>query len=107
MARGHELDPYQREDILRRAETRRRTSFLLPDDTADAQDAATVLDIRNIPQLQYWVSNEPAAVMSVLIELRQERDAALSCIEEWDTMAARNDEAMEAAREAQAQRRTA
>ena len=107
MARGHELDPHQREDILRRAETRRRTSFLLLDDTADAQDAATVLDIRNIPQLQHWVSNEPAAVMSVLIELRQERDAALSCIEEWDTMAARNNEAMEAAREAQAQRRTA
>lgn len=110
MARSSDLNMTsheKREDVLRRAEARRRTSFLLPDDTAGAQDAATVLDIRNIPQLQHWVAKEPAAVMSVLIELRQERDAALSCIEEWDTMAARNDEAMEATRAAQAQRRAA
>ena len=46
-------------------------------------------------------------MISVLIELRQERDTALSYIEEWDIIAARNNEAIEAAREAQAQRQTA
>ena len=99
----------KREDLLRRAETSRRTSFLVPNNDASAgpQDATTVWDIRTVPQLKHWVAKEPSAVMVALIELRQERDAAMACIEGWESMRADLDQAQDAAEEAQTQRQTA
>ena len=72
----------QRSDILQQAQAHRRVSVIPEDASTGAKDAETLWDISNIPQLQYWAKHQPIQLLQALNELRQERDAALSCIEE-------------------------
>ena len=97
----------QRDDILQQAQAHRRVSVIPEDASASAKDAETPWDISNTPQLQYWAKHQPAQLLQSLNELRQERDAALSCIEEWSDMVDKVDRANDAAMSAQRQKKVA
>ncbi|KAL2036407.1 hypothetical protein N7G274_010876 [Stereocaulon virgatum] len=114
MARGHPADLEQeldskhtRNKILQQAQTNRRVSFIPVDTTAGATDAETPWDISNTAQLQQWAQQHPTELLQALNELRQERDAALSCIEEWNDMVEKVDTAQAAALSAQGLKREA
>ena len=113
MARSQPGEPiprdveHQRDDILQQAQAHRRVSVIPQDASAGAKHAETPWDISNIPQLQYWAKHQPAQLLQSLNELRQERDAALSCIEEWSDMVDKVDRANGAAISAQHQRKVA
>ena len=113
MARGQPGEPVprdaeqQRDDILRQAQAHRRVSVIPEDASASAKDAETPWDISNTPQLQYWAKHQPVQLLQSLNELRQERDAALSCIEEWNDMVDKVDRANDAAMSAQHQKKVA
>ena len=97
----------RRDDILQQAQAHRRVSVIPEDASAGAKDAETPWDISNIPQLQYWAKHQPVQLLQSLNELRQERDAALSCIEEWNDMVDKVDRANDAAISAQQQKKMA
>ena len=113
MARNPQGEPLpqdteqQRDDILQQAQAHRRVSVIPEDVSAGAKDAETPWDISNIPQLQHWAKHQPAQLLQSLNELRQERDAALSCIEEWSDMVDKVDRANDAAMSAQHQKKVA
>ncbi|KAK3174785.1 hypothetical protein OEA41_002031 [Lepraria neglecta] len=98
---------HQRDDILQQAQAHRRVSVIPEDVSAGAKDAETPWDISNTSQLQYWAKYQPVQLLQSLNELRQERDAALSCIEEWSDMVDKVDRANNAAISAQHQKKVA
>lgn len=105
MVRSHTSDTpadmdQARREILQKA-SHRRVSFLPEDTTAGPKDAGTPWDIQNVSQLQHWVKTNPAELLQVLGELRQERDTALSCVEEWNSLVDKVDAAHAAALSAQ------
>ena len=113
MARSHsnsvEQDPAQqaRNNIVRQAQEHRRVSFLPVDTSAGADQAETPWDISNIKQMQYWAKQHPNNLFATFNELRQERDAALSCLEEWGDMVDKIDSAQIVALSAQELKREA
>ena len=90
MTRSHTSDTPMdmdeaRNEILRKA-SHHRVSFVPENANAGPKDAETPWDIGNISQLQHWAKSNPAELLRVLNELRRERDTALSCVEEWNSM---------------------
>ena len=86
-----------RNQIVREAQEKRRVSALPVDTTAAATEAKSPWDIQNTKQLQHWATQNPGQLLEALNELRGERDAALSCLEEWNDMIDKVDNAQEAA----------
>ena len=86
-----------RNKIVREAQEKRRVSVLPVNTTAAATEAESPWDISNTKQLQHWATQNPVKLLEALNELRGERDAALSCLEEWNDMVDKVDNAQEAA----------
>ena len=58
-------------------------------------------------QLQHWASTQPGDVITVLDELRSERDETLLCLEEWNDMVNKAQRAIDQARRAQDRQQSA
>ena len=58
-------------------------------------------------QLQHWASTQSGDVITVLDELRSERDEALLCLEEWNDMVDKAQRAIDQARRAQDRQQSA
>ena len=100
-------DQLQRKDIIDKASKTRRVSVLPVDAPDGAKDAKTAWEVVSVVQLQYWAQHSPVEFFGMLNELRSERDAALHCLDEWDTIVERGQKAVKIGRDAQRQRKEA
>ena len=89
-SRQHDTDPEdhpsrQVADLLK--DTSKRRTTLLSDDAATGiEEAVTPWDIKSKEQLIHWATIKPDDLLAVLNKLRYERDAALSCLENWQEL---------------------
>ena len=69
--------------------------------SSDKKDAKKAWNIKSVEQLQHWASTQSGNVITVLNELRSERDETLLCLEEWNDMMNKAQRAIDQARRAQ------
>ena len=75
--------------------------------SSDKKDAKKAWNIKSVEQLQHWASTQPEDVITVLNELRSERDETLLCLEEWNDMVNKAQRAIDQARRAQDRQQSA
>ena len=95
-------DQRLRRHLLRNAKKHRRTSLPPKDALQGAEEAMSVWEIASTIQLEHWVASEPEEVLSMLNDLRRERDASLQAAEELEAVDARREAAVQSARTNQA-----
>lgn len=79
----------------------RRVSVLPSCALDEVQDAKDSSQIKSKAQLEYWVKKDATAVLIYIAESRYERDAALKCVESWETLVVDKEKAYDTALKAQ------
>ena len=91
------MSPEHRVRYLLRSTVKRRTTLLPNDAPTEATEAESAWQINSVDQLVHWSRHEPEKVLEVLNSLRQDRDTALKCLNHWDAMEMKIQEATERA----------
>ncbi|KAL2037034.1 hypothetical protein N7G274_010161 [Stereocaulon virgatum] len=100
-------DQLRHKEVIDKASRSRRVSVLPEDAPGGAKEAKTAWEVGTAAQLQYWAHHSPSEFLEMLDELRRERDMALQCLEEWDAMVERGQQAVRIGHDVQRQRREA
>ena len=78
-----------------------RISMILEKVLSDKKNAKKTWNIKSVKQLQYWANTQSENVITVLNELRSERNKTLLCLKEWNDIMNKTQRAIDQTRRAQ------
>ena len=79
----------------------RRISIILKEALSNKKNAKKTWYIKSVKQLQHWVNTQSENVITVLNELRNERNETLLCLKEWNDMMNKTQKAIDQTRRTQ------